>query len=118
MFHPKSIVQHCHHLHQVASLAALPLLVTALSDCPATQDSWLWINKILTYVQLLLSTIMTMNYYVIRKQILFSLQVEYTHWFPSWAPNVTSILASCRLLLRTATSSGDSPSLFTLKINK
>lgn len=38
----------------------------------------------------------------------------YLHWFPSCAPNATSIFASGLLLLSTATSSGDKPSLLTL----
>jgi len=66
----------------------------------------------------LLSTIKTIIKLLCEQRAnLVSQEDEYAHWFPSWAPNDTSILASCRLLLRTATSSGDSPSLFTLKIN-
>lgn len=41
---------------------------------------------------------------------------KYLHWLPSCAPNATSIFASGLLLLSTATSRGDRPSLFTLKI--
>lgn len=38
------------------------------------------------------------------------------HWLPSFAPNPISIFTKGRLLLKTATSRGDNPSLFKLKI--
>lgn len=45
-------------------------------------------------------------------------EIKYSHWFPSCAPNVTNIFAKALLLLKTATSSGDKPSLFTLKVKQ